>query len=115
MPRFPRHLVPQVRRDLARSLPGARAGYLSGDVPADRERILRGELPPGKLGLESPGDLRTLLALGGFPEPFFGGSETEAQRWSRECRQRLRVPAPALRRSAHPGGQEGAEALPLRL
>ncbi len=34
---------------LARSLPGARAGYLSWDVPADRERILRGELPPGKL------------------------------------------------------------------
>lgn len=30
-----------------------------------------------------------LLRLGGFPEPFFGGNEIEAQRWSREYRQRL--------------------------
>src|SRR5437773_12080661 len=30
---------------LARSLPGARAGYLNWDVAGDRERILRGELP----------------------------------------------------------------------
>jgi len=67
MARFSRYLAPQIRRDLtrkmvfvagprqvgkttlARSLPGARAGYLSWDVPDDRERILRGELPPGKL------------------------------------------------------------------
>jgi predicted AAA+ superfamily ATPase len=27
-----------------------------------------------------------LLTLGGFPEPFFGGSEAEARRWSREHR-----------------------------
>jgi hypothetical protein len=171
MRRFTRYLVPQVRRDLARKmvfvagprqvgkttlargLPGARPGYLSWDVPADRERILRGELPPVKLwvfdeihkyrawrrflkglydarprgqrilvtgsarldfyrfggdslqgryhllrlhplsvaelGVASPGGLRDLLALGGFPEPFFGGSATEARRWSREYRQRL--------------------------
>ncbi len=171
MPRFARYLVPQVRRDLlrkmvfvagprqvgkttlARSLPGAKAGYLSWDVPADRERILRGELPPGRLwafdeihkyrtwrrflkglydarprgqrilvtgsarldfyrfggdslqgryhllrlhplsvaelGVTSPGGLEDLLALGGFPEPFFGGSATESRRWSREDRQRL--------------------------
>lgn len=171
MPRFARYLVAQVRRDLARkmvfvagprqvgkttlarSLPGARAGYLSWDVPKDRERILRGELPPGRLwafdeihkyrawrrflkgvydgrpagqrilvtgsarldlyrfggdslqgryhllrlhplsaaelGLGKPRELGDLLALGGFPEPFFGGSETEARRWSREYRQRL--------------------------
>lgn len=30
-----------------------------------------------------------LLLLGGFPEPFLGGSETEARRWSREYRTRL--------------------------
>src|SRR2546425_9213609 len=30
---------------LARSLPGARVGYLNWDVAGDRERILRGELP----------------------------------------------------------------------
>jgi len=171
MARLTRYLVPQVRRDLlrkmvfvagprqvgkttlARSLPGAKAGYLSWDVPADRERILRGELPPGRLwafdeihkyrtwrrflkglydarprgqqilvtgsarldfyrfggdslqgryhllrlhplsvaelGVTSPDGLEDLLALGGFPEPFFGGSATESRRWSREYRQRL--------------------------
>lgn len=31
----------------------------------------------------------TLRMLGGFPEPFFGGSEVEARRWSREYRNRL--------------------------
>jgi predicted AAA+ superfamily ATPase len=30
-----------------------------------------------------------LLKLGGFPEPFLSGSEVEAQRWSREYRNRL--------------------------
>jgi predicted AAA+ superfamily ATPase len=171
MRRFDRYLVPQVRRDLprkmvfvagprqvgkttlARGLPGARAGYLSWDVPSDRDRILRRELPPGRfwafdeihkyrawrrflkgvydprprgqrilvtgsarldfyryggdslqgryhmlrlhplsaaeLTLTSQGELRELMTLGGFPEPFFGGSQTEARRWSREYRQRL--------------------------
>jgi predicted AAA+ superfamily ATPase len=171
MPRFVRYLVPQVRKDLrrkmvfvagprqvgkttlARGLPGARAGYLSWDIPADRDRILHGELPPvrfwafdeihkyrawrrflkglydarprgqrflvtgsarldfyrhggdslqgryhllrlhplsaAELKVGSPAGLRDLLALGGFPEPFFGGSQTEARRWSREYRQRL--------------------------
>ena len=167
----PRYLRPQVERDLARkmvfvagprqvgkttlarSLPGARSGYLNWDVAADRERILRGELPPAKLwifdeihkyrawrgllkglfdarrddqrilvtgsarldlyryggdslqgryhllrlhplsarevGAATQRDLRDLIALGGFPEPFFGGSATEAKRWSREYRTRL--------------------------
>ncbi len=138
---------------LARSLTGARSGYLNWDVAADRERILRGELPRAPLwifdeihkyrawrgflkglfdarherqrilvtgsarldlyryggdslqgryhllrlhplsahevGAATIGDLRDLLALGGFPEPFFGGSATEAKRWSREYRSRL--------------------------
>ena len=195
MARFTRYLAPQVRRDLARkmvfvagprqvgkttlarSLPGARAGYLSWDVPADRERILRGELPPGKLwafdeihkyrawrrflkglydarprgqrilvtgsarldfyrfggdslqgryhllrlhplsvaelGIASAGGLRDLLALGGFPEPFFGGSETETRRWSREYRQRLvREEVTSLERVQDLGS---LEALMLRL
>jgi predicted AAA+ superfamily ATPase len=30
-----------------------------------------------------------LLRLGGFPEPFLGGSETQARRWSREYRSLL--------------------------
>lgn len=147
---------------LARHLPGADAGYLSWDIPAHRERILRGELPAADLwvfdelhkyrrwraflkglydasrgpapasGQHTPqrilvtgsgrlelfgfgGDslqgryhllrlhpftvaeadvqdaagLARLLRLGGFPEPYLGGSETEARRWSREHRARL--------------------------
>ncbi len=138
---------------LARSLRGARAGYLNWDVALDRERILRGELPPGRLwvfdelhkyrrwrnylkglfdarparqrilvtgsgrldlyrfggdslqgryhllrlhpfsaaelGVKTPGGLRDLLTLGGFPEPYLSGSETEARRWSREHRTLL--------------------------
>ena len=34
---------------LARRLPGSARGYLNWDVTADRERILRQELPAGKL------------------------------------------------------------------
>ncbi len=34
-------------------------------------------------------ELRDLLALGGFPEPFYGGSETEARRWPRAYRTLL--------------------------
>ncbi len=135
---------------LALGLPGARRGYLSWDVPGDRERILKLELPPAplwvfdeihkyrswrnvlkglydgrskgqrivvtgsarldfyrrggdslqgryhllrlhplsvaELKIASPSDLQHLITLGGFPEPFFGGSEVEACRWSREHR-----------------------------
>jgi len=135
---------------LALTLPEAEKGYLSWDIPLDRERILRRELPVapfwvfdeihkyrgwrdflkgvfdgrpkgrrilvsgsarldfyrfsgdslqgryhllrlhplsmGELGRES---LEPLLALGGFPEPFFGGSEVQARRWSREHRNLL--------------------------
>ena len=42
-----------------------------------------------ELGIASPAGLRDLLVLGGFPEPFLGGSETAARRWSREYRTRL--------------------------
>ena len=34
-------------------------------------------------------DFKDLLKFGGFPEPFLGGSEVEAKRWSREYRNRL--------------------------
>jgi uncharacterized protein len=132
---------------LARSLPGANKGYLSWDIPADRERILRQELPAAPLwifdeihkyrgwrdmlkgvfdgrpeaqrilvtgsarlefyrfsgdslqgryhllrlhpfSVAELGDdsLDPLLKFGGFPEPFLGGSEVEARRWSREYR-----------------------------
>jgi hypothetical protein len=42
-----------------------------------------------ELGIDSTAGLRRLLALGGFPEPFYGGSEVEAKRWSREHRNLL--------------------------
>lgn len=62
-----RYIAPQVEADLARkmvfvagprqvgkttmalALPGGRRAYLNWDVPADRERILKLELPPGDL------------------------------------------------------------------
>jgi predicted AAA+ superfamily ATPase len=33
--------------------------------------------------------IEDLLRLGGFPEPFLGGSETQARRWTREYRHRF--------------------------
>jgi uncharacterized protein len=42
-----------------------------------------------ELNLRTRADFRTLLALGGFPEPYSGGSAVEARRWSREYRNRL--------------------------
>jgi predicted AAA+ superfamily ATPase len=42
-----------------------------------------------ELGMKRSGELRQLLELGGFPEPFLSGSKTEARRWSREYRARL--------------------------
>ena len=46
-------------------------------------------LSVAELGLRTAGELEDLLTLGGFPEPYFGGSETEARRWSREHRTLL--------------------------
>ncbi|RMH57994.1 MAG: ATP-binding protein [Candidatus Hydrogenedentota bacterium] len=43
----------------------------------------------GELGIDDQDGMETLLHLGGFPEPFLGGSEVEARRWSREYRARL--------------------------
>ena len=61
-----------------------------GDSLQGRYHLLR--LHPfsaAEAGLENAKELRELLTLGGFPEPFLGGSETEARRWSREYRTRL--------------------------
>jgi predicted AAA+ superfamily ATPase len=62
----------------------------SGDSLQGRYHLLR--LHPfsvAELGLETVGDLDRLSTLGGFPEPYFSGSETEARRWSREYRNLL--------------------------
>jgi hypothetical protein len=61
-----------------------------GDSLQGRYHLLR--LHPfsvAELGLESRTHLLDLLRLGGFPEPWFGGSDVEARRWSREYRTRL--------------------------
>jgi uncharacterized protein len=61
-----------------------------GDSLQGRYHLLRlHPLSAAELGLRRSDELRDLLRLGGFPEPFFGGSETEARRWSREYRSRL--------------------------
>jgi predicted AAA+ superfamily ATPase len=42
-----------------------------------------------ELKMTTANDLKSLMALGGFPEPFTGGSEKEARRWSREYRSTI--------------------------
>lgn len=62
----------------------------SGDSLQGRYHLLRlHPLSVAELGLETPRDFQQLLALGGFPEPYFSGSEVEARRWSREYRNLL--------------------------
>lgn len=62
----------------------------SGDSLQGRYHLLRlHPLSAAELGLKSPQELRELLTLGGFPEPYLGGSEVEARRWSREYRDLL--------------------------
>lgn len=61
-----------------------------GDSLQGRYHLLRlHPLSAAELGLTTPAALRGLLDLGGFPEPYFSGSETEARRWSREHRTRI--------------------------
>lgn len=61
-----------------------------GDSLQGRYHLLRlHPLSAKELGIHTTGDFDQLLELGGFPEPFFGGSQVDARRWSREYRQRL--------------------------
>lgn len=61
-----------------------------GDSLQGRYHLLRlHPLSVAELGLTTTADLRDLLTLGGFPEPWFGGNETRARRWSREYGARL--------------------------
>jgi len=62
----------------------------SGDSLQGRYHMLRlHPLSVAELGVESSDEFHQLLVLGGFPEPFFSGSEVEARRWSREYRNLL--------------------------
>ena len=62
----------------------------SGDSLQGRYHMLRlHPLSVAELAIERPDDFQQLLSLGGFPGPFFEGSEVEARRWSREYRNLL--------------------------
>ncbi|HEY6564927.1 MAG TPA: AAA family ATPase, partial [Pirellulaceae bacterium] len=61
-----------------------------GDSLQGRYHYLRFHpLSLAELGQPSRSQFRDLMTLGGFPEPFLTGSETQARRWSREYRTRL--------------------------
>ena len=61
-----------------------------GDSLQGRYHLLRlHPLSVAELTLTRSTELRDLLTLGGFPEPYFQGSQVEARRWSREHRTRL--------------------------
>jgi predicted AAA+ superfamily ATPase len=61
-----------------------------GDSLHGRYHLLRlHPLSVAELKIHDTDGWRQLLALGGFPEPFLSGSQTEARRWSREYRNRL--------------------------
>jgi uncharacterized protein len=61
-----------------------------GDSLQGRYHLLRlHPLSVAELGIDTTAQLLDLLKLGGFPEPYFSASETEARRWSREYRSRL--------------------------
>ncbi|TMA66213.1 MAG: ATP-binding protein [Deltaproteobacteria bacterium] len=61
-----------------------------GESLQGRYHLLRlHPLSVAELGLKAERELHDLLTLGGFPEPFFTGSEVEARRWSREYRNLL--------------------------
>ena len=70
----------------------ARLDYyrFGGDSLQGRYHYLRlHPLSAAELEISSNEDFRALLTLSGFPEPFLGGSEREARRWSNEYRTRL--------------------------
>ena len=61
-----------------------------GDSLQGRYHLLRlHPLSVAELDIGTPGELGDLLALGGFPEPWFGASRVEARRWARDYRTLL--------------------------
>ena len=70
----------------------ARLDYyrFSGDSLQGRYHYLRMHpLSLAELSSDHQDDFMQLIKLGGFPEPFFSGSDIQAKRWSREYRTRL--------------------------
>jgi predicted AAA+ superfamily ATPase len=71
-----------------------------GDSLQGRYHYLRlHPLSFAEIGGSSQDDLKSLMTLGGFPEPFYSSSELKAKRWSKEYRTRLvREDLPQLER-----------------
>ena len=70
----------------------ARLDYyrFGGDSLQGRYHYLRlHPLSVAELRLATRNDFKSLLMLGGFPEPWLGQSEREARRWSNEYRSRI--------------------------
>jgi uncharacterized protein len=70
----------------------ARLDYyrFTGDSLQGRYHFLRlHPLSVAELGIRKAGEFADLLTLGGFPEPFLGGSQTQAKRWARAYRERF--------------------------
>jgi uncharacterized protein len=85
-----------------------------GDSLQGRYHYLRlHPLSAAELQIENAAQLGELIALGGFPEPFFSGSADEARRWSREHREFLLQEELRDLESVHDMGQ--LELLMLRL
>lgn len=62
----------------------------SGDSLQGRYHYYRlHPLTVAELGLTQSKEIRQLLDLGGFPEPYLSQSKREAQRWAREYRKRV--------------------------
>jgi len=93
-----------------------------GDSLQGRYHLLRlHPLSVAELGISSAADWRALRVLGGFPEPFFGGSARDARRWSTEHRNLLireelvslerdwTLPPSPRRGVREPGGRPSAE------
>ncbi len=61
-----------------------------GESLQGRYHLLRlHPLSAAELGMQRNEDILDLVRLGGFPEPFYGGDEVQARRWSREYRSRI--------------------------
>lgn len=79
-----------------------------GDSLQGRYHYLRlHPLSVAELHITREKEFQNLLTLGGFPEPYFGGSVKEAKRWSREYRTRLmREDITSIERVADLGNME---------
>ena len=113
MARITRYLLPQVRRDpaqkmvfiagprqvgkttLARSLNGGSAGYLNWDVAENRERILKGEPPPGKLWIFD--EIHKYRRWRNYLKGLYDGRAAASVFWSREALAWISIVSEAIR------------------